>query len=147
MSTVAVLGAGSFGTTLAIHLATAGHDTRLWGRDPAAMAQLGRSRENAKFLAGIHLPHEVKVHAELEAALDRAEFHLFVVPSQATRSVAARVAATGARAMPVCASKGLELGTLRRIIILPPIPGLDSRTVTLEDGDYLMEEPWWDSLR
>jgi glycerol-3-phosphate dehydrogenase (NAD(P)+) len=115
VSTVAVLGAGSFGTTLAIHLASAGHDTRLWGRDPAAMAQLGRSRENAKFLAGIHLPPEVKVHAELEAALERAQFHLFVVPSQATRSVAEQVAAAGARGIPICASKGLELGTLRRL--------------------------------
>jgi glycerol-3-phosphate dehydrogenase (NAD(P)+) len=115
VSTVAVLGAGSFGTTLAIHLANAGHDTRLWGRDAAAMDRLGRSRENAKFLAGIHLPPEVKVHAELETALEGAQFHLFVVPSQATRSVAAQVAATGARGIPVCASKGLELGTLRRL--------------------------------
>jgi glycerol-3-phosphate dehydrogenase (NAD(P)+) len=115
VSKVAVLGAGSFGTTLAIHLASAGHDTRLWGRDAAAMAQLGRSRENAKFLAGIHLPPEVKVHAELEAALDGAQFHLFVVPSQATRSVASQVRATGARGIPVCASKGLELGTLCRL--------------------------------
>jgi glycerol-3-phosphate dehydrogenase (NAD(P)+) len=115
MSSVAVLGAGSFGTTLAIHLATAGHDTRLWGRDPAAMAQIGRSRENAKFLAGIHLPPEVKVHAELETALEGVEFQLFVVPSQATRSVATRVAASGARGVPICASKGLELKTLRRL--------------------------------
>ncbi len=115
MSTVAVLGAGSFGTTLAIHLANAGHDTRLWGRDAAAMAQLRESRENAKFLAGIHLPVGVKVHAELEAALEAAHFTLFVVPSQAMRSVAGQVAAVGAAGIPVCASKGLELGTLRRL--------------------------------
>ncbi|MEQ1834141.1 MAG: 2-dehydropantoate 2-reductase N-terminal domain-containing protein, partial [Candidatus Eisenbacteria bacterium] len=115
MSRVAVLGAGSFGTTLAVHLAQAGHDTRLWGRDAAAMARLARERENAKFLAGITLPAEVKVHAELEVALRQAEFVLFVVPSQAMRSVAEQVAATGARGVPVCASKGLELGTLRRL--------------------------------
>lgn len=115
MSRVAVLGAGSFGTTLAIHLANAGHDTRLWGRDGAAMAQLAAGRENRKFLAGITLPAEVKVHAELEVALDRADFVLFVVPSQAMRSVATQVAAAGARGVPVCASKGLELATLRRL--------------------------------
>ena len=115
MSRVAVLGAGSFGTTLAVHLAQAGHDTRLWGRDAAAMARLATERENAKFLAGITLPAEVKVHAELEVALEQAEFVLFVVPSQAMRSVAEQVAATGARGVPVCASKGLELGTLRRL--------------------------------
>jgi len=115
VSRVAVLGAGSFGTTLAIHLAGAGHDVRLWGRDPAAMAWLRETRENAKFLAGIRLPVGIKVHAELEAALEAADFTLFVVPSQAMRSVAGQVAAIGAAGIPVCASKGLELGSLRRL--------------------------------
>ena len=115
MSTVAVLGAGSFGTTLAIHLADTGHDARLWGRDRSEMERLRTTRENAKFLAGIPLPPGVKVHAELEAALERADFVLFVVPSQALRSVAGQVTAIGTTGVPVCASKGLELGTLRRL--------------------------------
>ena len=115
MSRVAVLGAGSFGTTLAIHLSEAGHEPRLWGRDAAEMALLATTRENRKFLAGITLPVGVKVHPELEAALDRTDFVLFVVPSQALREVAGQVAAIGARGVPICASKGLELGTLRRL--------------------------------
>ena len=115
MSTVAVLGAGSFGTTLAIHLADTGHDARLWGRDRAEMDCLRTTRENAKFLAGIPLPPGVKVHPELEAALERVDFVLFVVPSQALRSVAGQVTAIGTAGVPVCASKGLELGTLRRL--------------------------------
>ena len=115
MSRVAVLGAGSFGTTLAVHLAKAGHDARLWGRDAAAMSRIRETRENAKFLAGIQLPPGVKVQAELEAALEGAEFTLFVVPSQAMRSVSTQVADIGTAGVPVCASKGLELGTLRRL--------------------------------
>lgn len=115
MSRVAVLGAGSFGTTLAVHLAEAGHEPTLWGRDAEAMRRLAVERENAKFLAGIKLPLGVKVHAELEAALEGADFVLFVVPSQAMRSMARDVAAIGAKGIPVCASKGLELGTLRRL--------------------------------
>ena len=115
MSRIAVLGAGSFGLTLAVHLDRAGHESRLWGHDPAAMARLAIEREDAKFLAGIKLPSGVKVHAELEAALEGADSALFVVPSQAVRSVAGRVAAIGWRGIPVCASKGLELGTLRRM--------------------------------
>ena len=115
MSRVAVLGAGSFGTTLAIHLCEAGHDVRLWGRDAAALALIERERENRKFLAGIALPVGVKVHAELERALEQTDFQLFAVPSQALRSVARQVAATGTRGIPICASKGLELGTLRRL--------------------------------
>ena len=139
MSKVAVLGAGSFGTTLAIHLADMGHDTRLWGRDPVFMRHLGTTRENAKFLAGILLPPGVKVHAELEAALEHVDFTLFVVPSQALRSVAGQVAAIGSAAVPVCASKGLELGTLRRLSeVLTEALG-DSAPVTLTGPSHAEE--------
>jgi len=115
MSIVAIFGAGSWGTTLAVHLAKAGHDVRIWGHDRDELAALERDRENAKFLAGIRLPDGVKVQPQLEAALEGADVHLYVVPSQAVRSVAEKVAALGVRATPVCASKGLELGTLRRL--------------------------------
>ncbi len=115
MSSVTVLGAGSWGTTLAIHLAGAGHDVRLWGHDAAELAELERDRENRKFLSGIRLPEGVKVQPQLEKALEGAEFHFYVVPSQAIRSVATSVKAAGASATAVCASKGLELGTLQRM--------------------------------
>ncbi len=113
-----MLGAGSWGTTLAVHLAAEGHEVRLWGNDRADLAALERDRENRKFLSGIHLPEGVKVQPELEAALDGAGFHFYVVPSQAVREVAAAVRATGAEGVPVCASKGLELGTLRRLSVV-----------------------------
>lgn len=115
MSTVAIFGAGSWGTTLAVHLANAGHEVRLWGHNTSELAQLDRDRENRKFLAGIRLPDGVKVTPQLEAALEGAAIHLYVVPSQAVRSVAEKVAGLGAVGIPVCASKGLELGTLRRM--------------------------------
>ena len=112
---VAVLGAGSWGTTLADLLARAGHEARLWGNDRADLAQLDAERENRKFLPGIRLDDRVKVHPELEAALAGAEVVLFAVPSQAVREVAAQVAALRCRALPVCAAKGLELGSLKRM--------------------------------
>jgi glycerol-3-phosphate dehydrogenase (NAD(P)+) len=118
VSRVAVLGAGSWGTTLAVHLANLGHEATVWGNDRPALAELERDRENRKFLAGIHLPAGVKVQPELDAALEGCEFHFYVVPSQAMRSVAAQVRATGARGIPVCASKGLELGTLQRMSVV-----------------------------
>ena len=111
----AVLGAGSWGTTLAVHLAAAGHDVRLWGRDASELATIDELRENRKFLPGIRLPGQVKVQPQLEAALDRAEVVLFVVPSQAIREVAGRVRAIGRKSLWACASKGLELGTLERL--------------------------------
>jgi glycerol-3-phosphate dehydrogenase (NAD(P)+) len=115
VSQVAILGAGSWGTTLAAHLGGIGHDVRLWGRDGVELARLERERENRKFLPGIVLPDRVKVRPELEAALSEAEFVWFVVPSQATAEVTARVGRLRGGALPVIASKGLELGTLRRL--------------------------------
>ena len=115
MSVVAVFGAGSWGTTLAIMLANAGHEVRLWGNDRPQLEELDRLRENRKFLSGIPLPAGVKVQPELEKALEGSEFHLYVVPAQVVREVAGRVAAIGARGVPVCASKGLELGSLERM--------------------------------
>lgn len=115
MTRVAVLGAGSWGTTLAVHFARAGHEARLWGNQPEELARLEADRENRKFLPGITLPAEVKVHAELESALDQAGFVFFVVPSQAVREVAGRVRAAGWSGIAVCASKGLELGSLERM--------------------------------
>jgi len=116
MSTVAVLGAGSWGTTLAVHLANAGHETRLWDHDRANLALLARERENRKFLTGIALPDGVKVQPELESALESAAFTLFAVPSHALREVALSARATGRHAgLAVCATKGLELETLKRM--------------------------------
>jgi glycerol-3-phosphate dehydrogenase (NAD(P)+) len=114
MSRVAVLGAGSWGTALAVLLAESGHEVRLWGRDRDQLALLERDRENRKFLAGITLPAGIKVQPELEEALARADAATFVVPSHALRAVATDVAKRGAVGLSVCATKGLELETLER---------------------------------
>jgi glycerol-3-phosphate dehydrogenase (NAD(P)+) len=115
MSTVAVLGAGSWGTTLAIQLAVGGHEVRLWSHDRSELDQLEADRENRKFLPGIAVPESVKVQPELQSALRDADITLFVVPSQAVRAVAQRVAACQVSSLWVCASKGLEQGTMSRL--------------------------------
>jgi glycerol-3-phosphate dehydrogenase (NAD(P)+) len=115
VSTVAVLGAGSWGTTLAIHLCQAGAEVRLWGNVREDLDAMIRTRENRKFLSGIGLPDGVKVLPELEAALEGADFNFYAVPSQVVREVSQRVADTGHGSLPVCAAKGLELGSLKRL--------------------------------
>ena len=112
---MAVLGAGSWGTTMAVHLAGQGSAVALWDIDASHLADLERHRENRKFLAGITLPPGIKVQPQLEAALEGAEFTLFVVPSHGMRACAGRVAAAGARSLWVCLAKGLELGSLKRM--------------------------------
>lgn len=133
MSRVAVLGAGSWGTTLAIHLAHAGHEAVLWGNEPAHLARIDALRENRKFLPSIPLPDGVKVQPQLEAALAGSAFVLFVVPSQAVREVACRVAATGiAVACGISASKGFELETRERLsqVLSASLPGARIVVVT-----------------
>src|SRR5262245_18101827 len=115
MSTVAVLGAGSWGTTLAVHLAQLGNGVALWDVDEAHLRQLDRDRENRKFLAGIALPRGINVQPKLETVLAGAEFTFFVVPSHGMRIWSERVAAAGTRSRFGCAAKGLELGTLKRM--------------------------------
>ena len=118
MSTVAVLGAGSWGTTLAVHLAGLGHRISLWDIDAAHLASLEGARENRKFLPGIALPPGIKVRPELEVALAGAEYTLFVVPSHGMRTCAERVARCRVPSIWVCAAKGLELGTLERMTVV-----------------------------
>jgi glycerol-3-phosphate dehydrogenase (NAD(P)+) len=113
--TLCVLGAGSWGTTLAVHLARLGHPVRLWSHDLAELEPLARERENRKFLPGIPLPEGVKVQPELQAALADARVIVVAVPSQAVRGVAERVARHRTDGLVVCASKGLELVSHRRM--------------------------------
>jgi glycerol-3-phosphate dehydrogenase (NAD(P)+) len=68
---VAVLGAGAWGTALAGHLA-ARHDTVLWARDAALIAELSTSHENTRYLAGVTLPSSLRFEANLDLALNHA---------------------------------------------------------------------------
>jgi glycerol-3-phosphate dehydrogenase (NAD(P)+) len=92
MTTIAVLGAGSYGTALAIQLARLGNETRLWGRNPEQMRQLADERVNAEYLPGCKFPPRLGPTADLRAALDGADDVLVAVPSHALHAVL-RVAA------------------------------------------------------
>lgn len=140
MSRVAVLGAGSWGTTLAIHLAQSGHEARLWGNDAAELERMDRLRENAKFLPSIPLPDGVKVRTELSAALKDTDCVLFAVPSQVMREVAQRVADTSvASPIAISASKGFELDTRQRLsqVLASTLPG--SRVVVVTGPSHAEE--------
>ncbi len=91
---VAVLGAGSWGTALAILLGTNGHTVALWGRDEKAMADIGAKRRNARYLPDAELPASVRVTADLETALSGADMVLLVVPSRAFAVTLDRVVTT-----------------------------------------------------
>ncbi len=126
MTRVAVIGAGSWGTALAMHLARSGHDVSLWVREPELLETLRATRENTMFLPGFTLPAAVQPCATFEEALEARPLVVFAVPSHGTRQVL-RAAAPflHAPAPIVTATKGLELDTLLRM----------SQVITAELGE------------
>src|SRR5512146_1969023 len=91
-SPVAVLGAGSWGTALAIQFARSGRPTRLWGRDRARLAAIARERRNERYLATGTFPQSLSVEPELAEALRGARDVLIAVPSHAFRTMLGAIA-------------------------------------------------------
>ena len=85
-SPITVLGAGSWGTALAIHLADSGHDVILWGNEPEHMQRLSASRCNEQFLPGVSFPERLQVSDDLQQALSSPSWILIAIPSHAYRS-------------------------------------------------------------
>jgi glycerol-3-phosphate dehydrogenase (NAD(P)+) len=116
MRTVSVLGAGSWGTALAVHLGGVGHDVRLWARDRALVDDMRARRVNATYLPDITLPDSVSITATLIDALRGSELVVLAIPSHGLRAVAHEAAAALARGtVLVSATKGLESVTLLRM--------------------------------
>jgi glycerol-3-phosphate dehydrogenase (NAD(P)+) len=84
---IGVLGAGSWGTALAVLLARNGADVLMWGHDPDQMNPLIRERENRQFLPGVPFPEGLTPTSKLGEALEGADEVLIVVPSHAFRAV------------------------------------------------------------
>ncbi|MFA5113069.1 MAG: NAD(P)H-dependent glycerol-3-phosphate dehydrogenase [Candidatus Margulisiibacteriota bacterium] len=113
MSRVAVVGAGAWGTTLAILLAEKGAQVSLWAYEADLVPEVREFRENKRFLPGFPLPQTIAITNEVND-LRAAELVFFVVPTQFLRQAARRfqgVFAPGA--VIVAASKGIEGGTLK----------------------------------
>src|SRR5215510_1695601 len=113
---IAVLGAGSWGTALAVHLGRAGHDVQLWARDAALVADMQTRRANAVYLSDITLPPSVSVTHSLADAVKGRSLVVAATPSHGCRAVVrAAVPHLSAGAVIVSATKGLESDTLLRM--------------------------------
>ncbi|HEX9191231.1 MAG TPA: NAD(P)H-dependent glycerol-3-phosphate dehydrogenase, partial [Candidatus Deferrimicrobiaceae bacterium] len=114
--TVAVVGAGSWGTAFAAMLAERHADVSLWAHETEVCAGIRRFRENRAFLPGVSLPSAVQATNDLAAAVSGKSVVAFAVPSHHLRDVAARAAEHLTRdTCLVSLVKGVENGTLRRM--------------------------------
>lgn len=113
---IAVIGAGSWGTALALAAARNQHDVTLWAREPEVARQINEAHKNPYYLADIPLPENISATTSLEAALEAARFVLIVVPSHAMREVVTRMRDyLSADTCLVSATKGIENDTLMRM--------------------------------
>tara|TARA_B110000116_G_scaffold264325_1_gene272012 strand:+ start:893 stop:1921 length:1029 start_codon:yes stop_codon:yes gene_type:complete len=108
--TISVLGGGSFGTAIANIIATNGHKTYLWMRDPARAASCQQSRQNTPYLPGYRLSDNLIATADLAEAVANSDVVFISVPSSSVRDVAVQIAPLlTTDAMVVTTTKGIEL--------------------------------------
>ena len=137
---VAVIGAGAWGTALAITAARAGRRVRLWAREPEVVEAIERDGENTPFLPGHAIPADVTATGDLDEAVRDADLVLLVVPSQFLRSVANKVESVLPTGVPVVVcSKGIERdsGKLMTTVVEEEMP---KRRLAVLSGPTFAEE-------
>lgn len=139
---VAVLGAGSWGTTFAKILADAGNGVALWARRPELAREITQSRRNSDYLPGINLPRGLGSSTRLDEVLDGAEHVYLSVPSQSLRENLRIVKdLIPDDAVVVSLMKGVERGSLARMseVVLAEL-GIDPARVAVVSGPNLALE-------
>lgn len=138
---VTVLGAGSWGTALAILLARNGQPAVLWGHDPVALDVMREEGVNARYLPGVAFPTALRIEPELARAVAASQTLLLVVPSHAFRSVLAQAAPhlrpkTGL----AWATKGLEPGSDHLLHqVVEEVLGPTLRTAVVSGPTFALE--------
>ncbi len=110
-SAVSVLGGGSWGTALAVHLARLGHEVALWARNAAFAAEMAAAGENGVYLPGVRFPSGLRPTGSLEEACSEADMLVFVCPSSAVRALAGSTGSLVRGKVLVSAAKGVEQAT------------------------------------
>lgn len=121
MTKIAVLGAGSWGTALAMVLSENGHHVNIWGNMPERIEEINQKHTNEHYLPGVKLAESIIGYTDLEEALKDVSFILLVVPTSAIRSVTKQInAILDDKQKPVIihASKGLEQVSHKRISVI-----------------------------
>ncbi len=140
---IAVLGAGSWGTALAMVLADNGHEVRLWGQNPAQIDEINQQHTNKKYLPEITLPATIIGYSSLKEALTGVHTVVMAVPTKAIREVIRKMADVCANSfLIVHVSKGIEPDSLLRIseMIEEEMPAALLESVVVLSGPSHAEE-------
>ena len=143
MNPITIYGAGSWGTTLAVLLATKGHEVQLWAHRAEFARALEAERENKRYLKGIIFPPSLHVVEGLLDVVREAEIIVTAVPSQALRETAAAFADVPLDGkIIVNVAKGIELKSGKRMsqVLLETLPGLTPSQVAVLYGPSHAEE-------
>jgi glycerol-3-phosphate dehydrogenase (NAD(P)+) len=139
MDKISVIGSGSWGTTLANHLAGKGFNVKLWSFEKDLVDEIKRTGINSTYLPGIPLSRNIDVTDDLSYAVKDARYILSVVPTQFTRSVFSNaINFLSEDAMIVSASKGIEHGSLLTVSSI--LENLTGRKVSVLSGPSFAEE-------
>ena len=116
MPSVAFLGAGSFGTALAIHLANSGCEVKLWDRKAQLIDEINNTRKNTKYSRDSIIPTNITGYKELQEALRDCEFVVLAVPSHAIRDLCRSIKGfIDEKAIIINIAKGIEVDTKLRL--------------------------------
>ncbi|WP_440895740.1 NAD(P)H-dependent glycerol-3-phosphate dehydrogenase [Amphibacillus sp. Q70] len=116
MEKIAVLGAGSWGTALAIVLNENGHDVRLWTHLEQHAKEINQTHRNTTYLKDVIIPEQLKAYSNLEQALADVSAVIFVLPTEAIRSVCQQVKAVLKHKVTIVhGTKGIEPETFKRV--------------------------------
>jgi len=116
MKQIAIIGAGSWGTALAVIAARAGHSVRLWSRNDAVVSSINEQRVNASYLSSTSIPTGVTATSDIRAVLDDASIVLLAVPSHAAREMLTAMSPQlHEAAIIVSVAKGIEIEGGKRI--------------------------------
>ncbi|MDO9455508.1 NAD(P)H-dependent glycerol-3-phosphate dehydrogenase [Nocardioides sp.] len=139
---VAVLSAGSWGTSFSIVLADAGNDVMLWARREEVAAAINEERENPDYLPGIQLPPAVGATSDVEKALHGADMVVLATPSQTLRANLTTWAPfIETDAVVVSLMKGVELGSLNRMSeVIHQVTGAGPERIAVVSGPNLAKE-------
>ena len=142
MATVAVMGAGTWGTAFSLVLADAGSDVHLWARRSELCDRINAQRENPDYLPGIRLPDEIRASSDPAEVLEGVEVVVLAVPSQMLRpNLAEWAPKVPDGAVLVSLMKGIELGTGKRMSqVIGEVTGAAAERVAVVTGPNLARE-------